>query len=80
MFVRVPECTDFLIRGNIAHPCSLGDGVTFPQRCLDEDSQQLLASNQRWSDTESPPPQRHQVTGKNRNLLPHLLASKTSFV
>ncbi|XP_065351969.1 palmitoyltransferase ZDHHC20-B isoform X3 [Cloeon dipterum] len=48
---------------------SLGDGVTFPQRCLDEDSQQLLASNQRWSDTESPPPERHQVTELDVRIL-----------
>lgn len=33
---------------------SLGDGVVFPQRVLDEDTDQLLGGRQRWSEDESP--------------------------
>ncbi|KAF4532898.1 hypothetical protein B566_EDAN001502 [Ephemera danica] len=48
---------------------NLGDGVTFPQRCIDEDAEQLLGSStqqQRWSDgSESPPHRVGQQSGKD---------------
>ncbi|KAK3912405.1 Palmitoyltransferase ZDHHC15 [Frankliniella fusca] len=31
----------------------LGDGVTFPQRCIDEDTDSLLGGCQRWDDPEA---------------------------
>ncbi|KAK8734383.1 hypothetical protein OTU49_006156 [Cherax quadricarinatus] len=31
---------------------SLGDGVTYPQRCVDEDTDDLLGARQRWADDE----------------------------
>ncbi|XP_021938661.1 palmitoyltransferase ZDHHC15-like isoform X4 [Zootermopsis nevadensis] len=37
---------------------SLGDGVTFPQRCVDEDTDTLLGTRQRWveeAELDSPP-------------------------
>ncbi|KAJ9573983.1 hypothetical protein L9F63_008641, partial [Diploptera punctata] len=36
----------------------LGDGVTFPQRCVDEDTDTLLGTRQRWveeAELDSPP-------------------------
>lgn len=35
---------------NVFH--SLGDGVTYPQRCVDEDTDDLLGARQRWADDE----------------------------
>jgi len=32
---------------------SLGDGVTYPQRCIDEDTDTLLGGCQRWDDQEN---------------------------
>lgn len=32
---------------------SLGDGVTFPQRCFDEDTDTLLGGCQRWADSDA---------------------------
>lgn len=31
---------------------SLGDGVTYPQRCVDEDTDGLLGPRQRWDEDE----------------------------
>ncbi|XP_064119849.1 palmitoyltransferase ZDHHC20-B-like isoform X5 [Macrobrachium nipponense] len=31
---------------------SLGDGVTYPQRCVDEDTDDLLGARQRWAEDE----------------------------
>ncbi|XP_069982427.1 palmitoyltransferase ZDHHC20-B isoform X1 [Penaeus vannamei] len=31
---------------------SLGDGVTYPQRCVDEDTDDLLGSRQRWAEDD----------------------------
>ncbi|XP_046670230.1 palmitoyltransferase ZDHHC20-B-like isoform X2 [Homalodisca vitripennis] len=33
---------------------SMGDGIVFPQRLVDEDTDQLLGGRQRWSEDESP--------------------------
>lgn len=33
-------------------PTSLGDGVTYPQRCIDEDTDGLLATRQPWRDDD----------------------------
>ncbi|XP_022184419.1 palmitoyltransferase ZDHHC15 isoform X11 [Nilaparvata lugens] len=38
---------------------SFGDGVTFPERIHDEDTESLLGSRQRWADEDSPS---HEVT------------------
>nr|CAD7258656.1 unnamed protein product [Timema shepardi] len=44
---------------------SLGDGVTFPQRCVDEDTDSLLGTRQRWAEEaelDSPPfPSQHHT-------------------
>ncbi|CAG2055420.1 unnamed protein product [Timema podura] len=43
----------------------LGDGVTFPQRCVDEDTDSLLGTRQRWAEEaelDSPPfPSQHHT-------------------
>lgn len=33
---------------------SFGDGITFPQRLLDEDTDRLLGGRQRWAEEDSP--------------------------
>uniref|UniRef100_A0A1B6D9K9 Palmitoyltransferase n=1 Tax=Clastoptera arizonana TaxID=38151 RepID=A0A1B6D9K9_9HEMI len=52
---------------------SLGDGVTFPQRVIDEDTDHLLGGRQHWSDDDSPTHQARNEfnhgTGQQSNLM-----------
>nr|CAD7394195.1 unnamed protein product [Timema cristinae] len=51
--------------GSTSTHASLGDGVTFPQRCVDEDTDSLLGTRQRWAEEaelDSPPfPSQHHT-------------------
>ncbi|XP_042219489.1 palmitoyltransferase ZDHHC20-B-like isoform X3 [Homarus americanus] len=38
--------------GRVRHHSGLGDGVTYPQRCVDEDTDDLLGARQRWAEDE----------------------------
>nr|CAD7455567.1 unnamed protein product [Timema tahoe] len=60
--------------GSTSTHASLGDGVTFPQRCVDEDTDSLLGTRQRWAEEaelDSPPfPSQHH-TEPSSSYCPH---------
>ncbi|XP_063234046.1 palmitoyltransferase ZDHHC15B isoform X3 [Bacillus rossius redtenbacheri] len=49
---------------------SLGDGVNFPQRCLDEDTDSLLGSRQRWAEEAELDAQPHPASALSSTALP----------